>query len=396
MKRNTAQRSLGLLQRVRPALLGRVVAPVAATAMVACAGPADRAEPVPGEAVAQELSPLAIEAEVDALLASLTALDDLVRHGQITSRASAAYDAIERVVSEIVVASEALRAAPAAKHPVRDLARRAGQLAPQLRALRREITRAGLDTSARADLLLSLARVRVAAGSLDRRVSELHGALHADELRAATGAGDRRNGPLYPGSSYYVLDEGHIDPVDVAYEDGALGISIHDETVEPDVERDPATTIMVVKAAAKVAVPDARFAFLGPVGTTVWILPQGQLDAEAAGILWPGLAADEVEPGTFVGDTVAVRFKQVIGPNGLSIFESPSDETTPPLVLVDSEDGLPDAVDLSAGTHRHANWAFEAAGPYVVKVDVRGRLAGVAGNPWVTSSTAALKFVVLP
>ena len=66
------------------------------------------------------------------------------------------------------------------------------------------------------------------------------------------------------------------------------------------------------------------------------------------------------------------------------------------MVLVDSEDGLPDAVALPPGTHKHANWAFEAPGPYLIKVDVRGRLAGVAGAPWVTSSTASLKVVVLP
>ncbi|MGN6107629.1 MAG: choice-of-anchor M domain-containing protein, partial [Kofleriaceae bacterium] len=218
---------------------------------------------------------------------------------------------------------------------------------------------------------------------------------NADRI-AAVDMGGRRNGPLFPGSPFYVLDEGHIDVVDAAYEDGELGISIHDETVVPDVERDPAHVLLVVKPAAKWQVPDARFAFLGAPGSTVWLLPEGQLEAEAAAILWPGLATAEIEPGTFVDDRVEIRFKHVISAGGFSLFESPQDEQTPPTVLVDSDDGLPDTVAMPVGTHKHANWAFESPGVYLVKVDVRGRLAGVAGNPWTTSSTAILKFVVLP
>lgn len=180
-----------------------------------------------------------------------------------------------------------------------------------------------------------------------------------------------------------------------AFEDGAISLSIHDETAVPDVEREHEYTVMVVKAAAKVQVPDSRFAFIGPIGSNFWLLPEAQLDAQAAGILWPGLAADEVEPGVFVNDEVQFRFKQVIGPNGLSLFFSPADEASLPDVKMDSENGLPDIITVPAGSHQHLNWAFESAGAYVVKVDVRGRLE-VPGTPWVTSSTELLKFVVLP
>lgn len=197
-------------------------------------------------------------------------------------------------------------------------------------------------------------------------------------------------------SSFFVLDEGHIDAVDAAFEDGELAISIHDETVEPDVERDPDDVLLVVKSSAKVQVPDDRFGFLGPAGTDVWILPENELDAAAAGLLFAGLSTEEIALGAFTGDTVQIRFKHVSGPNGFSLFESPPDDTTPPVVLVDSENGLPDDVALPAGIHKHANWAFEAPGVYYVKVAVRGRLAGVAGNPWITSPSATLRFLVRP
>jgi surface-anchored protein len=202
------------------------------------------------------------------------------------------------------------------------------------------------------------------------------------------------SGPI--GGSWYLLDEGHVDAVDVAYEDDELGLSIHDESVDPSVERDPARTILLVKSAAKLQVPDERFGFLGPVGSNVWILPEGQPEAQAAGLLWAGFATHEVDYGVFVGDSVSIRFLSVVGPNGLSIFESPQDESTNPNVLVDSEDGLPDTLAMPAGAHRHANWAFESAGVYLVRVRARGRLAEVSGNPWVQSEDAILKFVVQP
>lgn len=283
------------------------------------------------------------------------------------------------------------------------LSQRAGQASTTLRRLAAAVRRSPLDLEARAPVLEAIARARLAARSLAYSVGEYHAEGKVAELAAIdaitrdTAGPAERSGPLFPGSPFYVLDTGHIDAVDAAFEDGAWELSIHDESVTPDVERDPAYTIMVVKSQARIDIPDdPRFAFLGTPGAPVWLLPEGQLEAEAADILWVGLATEEIEAGVFLNDSVRVRFKQVIGPNGLSLFFSPQDELTPIDVLVDSENGLPDAVDLPVGAHTHANWAFEAPGPYVVKVDVRGRLAGVAGNPWVTSSTVLLKFVVLP
>ncbi|MFD0855559.1 hypothetical protein ACFQ07_25180, partial [Actinomadura adrarensis] len=36
-----------------------------------------------------------------------------------------------------------------------------------------------------------------------------------------------------------VLESGHVDAIDIEYEDGELEVHVHDETVEPDVAREP-------------------------------------------------------------------------------------------------------------------------------------------------------------
>ncbi|WP_422771322.1 choice-of-anchor M domain-containing protein [Plantactinospora sp. WMMC1484] len=183
------------------------------------------------------------------------------------------------------------------------------------------------------------------------------------------------------------LSQGHVDAVDVAFEDGEFEISVHDETVDPDVERDPADVIFVAKPEAAVTVPDdPAYAFLGAPGATVHILPEVQDE----NLLWAGLATEELESGVFVGDSVRIRFTRVNGPDGFSIFVS--DPVGAPNVLVDSEDGLPDVITRPVGDHMHLNWAFERAGTYRIKVDVTGRLAATGER--VTSDPVWLTFKV--
>lgn len=188
--------------------------------------------------------------------------------------------------------------------------------------------------------------------------------------------------------SIVVIQVGHVDAVDVEFEDGAFALSIHDESVEPGVERDPNHVVLVAKAAAKTTVPDdPAFSFLGAPGANVWILPETQ----DPNLLWPGLSTEELVPGVFVGDEVKIRFRQVIGPDGLSLFIS--DPAGAPIIFVDSEDGLPDVVTIPVGGHVHENWAFEKAGVYLIKYDVQGTLVG---GGTVTSQSVWLKYVVLP
>lgn len=184
-----------------------------------------------------------------------------------------------------------------------------------------------------------------------------------------------------------VISQGHADAVDVAYEVGVLGIMIHDETVVPGVERDPDDVLLEVKPEAKTTVPDdPTYAFLGDPGATVWVLPE----TEDPALLWPGIATEEIQAGVLVDDSVRIRFKQVWGPDGLSVFTT--DPVGAPNVLVDSENGLPDVITLPAGVHLHANWVFEAPGTYRIKVDATAVLA--ADGTTVTSAPVWIKFAV--
>lgn len=346
-----------------------------------------------------------LQSDVGTLLLAAALVEERARGiGEDPSRA--AYGRISELAAAAASAGDALtalspaQAAERTREELSSLSRTAAQIPVQVKRLKQELRAAGADRATHGALFASLDTLKLAARSLGARVAEAQQTSGISPLEllstAEREAVTTYSGPLFPGSSWYVLTEGHVDLIDVAYEDDELGISIHDESVTPDVERDPATTILVVKSSARVQVPDERFAFLGPVGSDVWILPEGQAEAEAADLLWPGISTEEVEASVFLNDSIDVRFLSVVGPNGMSLFESPEDEIANPNILVDSEDGLPDTLTTPVGIHRHANWAFESPGLYLVKVQARGQLAQLPGNPWVSSEKAVLKFVVVP
>ena len=60
-------------------------------------------------------------------------------------------------------------------------------------------------------------------------------------------------------------------------------------------------------------------------------------------------------------------------------------------MLVNSADGLPDAVGLATGGHLHTSWAFSKAGVYLVKVRATGTLTD---GTTVTSAPATYRIDV--
>lgn len=184
-----------------------------------------------------------------------------------------------------------------------------------------------------------------------------------------------------------VISQGHIDALDIAYEEGELEVSIHDETVEPDVERDPDDVLLVALPGSQEAVPDdPAYAFLGDPGDPVWVLPE----VEDPELLWAGIATEEVDAGVFRGDSLRLRLVRASGPGDVSLFAT--DPVGAPQVLFDSGDGLPDRIDLPVGTHRHQSWAFEQPGQYLLTFEVSGRL--VADGTRVSSGRVTLAFEV--
>jgi surface-anchored protein len=190
--------------------------------------------------------------------------------------------------------------------------------------------------------------------------------------------------PLSAGASTLtVLSEGHVDVVGVAYEDGDLHVHVHDE--ENDVEYQPHQVILKVKPEAQATIPSApEYSFLGTAGQPVWILPE----VEQEGLLFAGFGAEELPGGVFTDDKVKVKFVTAFGPGDFALFTN--DET--PNVVLDSDDPAPNQLELSAGGHLHANWAFNKAGWYVLVFKVTGTLA--AGDQTVSSGLVTYTFKV--
>jgi surface-anchored protein len=183
-----------------------------------------------------------------------------------------------------------------------------------------------------------------------------------------------------------VLDQGHVDAVDIHYEDGALELHVHDDTVDPPVERDPADVVLRALPESETTVPDdPAYAFLGGAGAPVWVLPQSGDPA----LLFPGLSTEELAPDVFTGDSVRLTLWRVRGPGALSVFTT--DAVGAPTVLADSRDGGPDHIDLATGGHIHVNWAFTKPGWYKATFLATATLAD--GTP-VASDPAVYTFYV--
>ncbi|MEU0077552.1 choice-of-anchor M domain-containing protein [Micromonospora tulbaghiae] len=168
-----------------------------------------------------------------------------------------------------------------------------------------------------------------------------------------------------------VLSKGHTDAIDVRYEGGALSLEVHDDTVSPSVTRDPADVTFQVLPEAAMAVPaDPRFAFLGPVGSQVWLLPLTQ-DPD---LLWPGWNTTTLNSGVFEGNKVRLSLVDVRGPGDVTLFTQ--DAFGGPIMKFRSDDGLPDAIDVPVHTHAHSNWAFSAQGDYTLTFQADATLTG--------------------
>ncbi|AEB44438.1 hypothetical protein VAB18032_16670 [Micromonospora maris AB-18-032] len=159
-----------------------------------------------------------------------------------------------------------------------------------------------------------------------------------------------------------VLSKGHTDAVDVHFEDGALSLKVNDDTVSPAVTRDPADVTFQVLPEAAMAVPDdSRFAFLGPAGSRIWLLPMTQ-DPR---LLWPGWNTTTLKTGVFEGNKVRLSLVDVQGPGTVTLFTQ--DSFGGPIIKFRDDDGLPDTIDVPVKTHAHSNWAFSALGSYTLK-----------------------------
>jgi len=180
------------------------------------------------------------------------------------------------------------------------------------------------------------------------------------------------------------VDVGHVDGFAVSVEGGALDVHILDD--EADVVRDPANTVLHARPGAQVQVPNnPQYAFLGPVGSTVWILPQVQ----NPNLLWLGWNTQAIGAGVLQGNQLTWRLNSVQGPGSFQIFTTGAFGA--PSVIFNSANGLPDTTVVPVGTHAHGNWSFGAAGQYTLNFEATAVLAN--GTP-VTSGVVPYTITV--
>jgi surface-anchored protein len=177
-----------------------------------------------------------------------------------------------------------------------------------------------------------------------------------------------------------VLEHGHTDLIGAAYENAQLQLFVSDDSSpirrEPALHRLPESVLIHGKPTSQLEVPDipALAGLLEP-GTTVWLFPEGQPEAEEKDLVWPGFQAYGVAADVFQGDKVVVRLLEHDGSGRFVGFGTVQDELTPPEVFFNPSANV-DEHDLNAGTHRHMAWTFTESGLHRLRFELEGNLLG--------------------
>ncbi|MEV1078755.1 choice-of-anchor M domain-containing protein [Streptomyces sp. NPDC050211] len=174
------------------------------------------------------------------------------------------------------------------------------------------------------------------------------------------------------------LSSGHVDVLDAEWDGSDLHLHVHDE--ETETEYEPADVTLAVPAAAKVANPG--HGWLGS-GSQIWLLPDTEAAADAAGVLFPGISAEHLTTGVFANNTISYRLVSATR-NGATTedFSVYSGGTR----WYDSNTATTSfkSRNFAVGAHNHANWAFEEAGTYQLTFRVQGTVSGVTESATAT------------
>ncbi len=162
-----------------------------------------------------------------------------------------------------------------------------------------------------------------------------------------------------------VITRGHVEAISVRKTGSTLTVQAHNETVNPPRYQDTDSLLYVADADAIGRVPaDPAYAFLGPAGSRVWVLPQ----VERPNLPWVGWSTEGIPSGFLVNNRIRLRLLRVDGPGPVAVYTTSA--LGVPTVLFNSADGLPDARNVNIGVHQHANWAFRTPGLYHLRMEV--------------------------
>ena len=185
-----------------------------------------------------------------------------------------------------------------------------------------------------------------------------------------------------------VFSKGELD-MEVVYEEGEWELALLDEANERELEPDEAL-LQGVPATRQLVPEDPGFGFLGTAGGSVWVLPQDELE----GVLFLGVAGDEIQAGVFENDAVALQLVSVRGPGEVSFYSV--DEFGSPNVFFNTADGLDasDVFPVSVGGHSHQNWGFTSPGVYKLGLQASGTLTSTGAS--IQSDVVEFAFELLP
>ncbi len=144
---------------------------------------------------------------------------------------------------------------------------------------------------------------------------------------------------------------------------------------------------------AQLTIPaNPNFAFLGPAGAPIWILPQQQ----NVTLPFLGISAEDIPGGVFE-NPIALELVSVEGPGNFFVW-SVSGAGQPPTVKMIATNGVVSPqhrqADVFIGSHEHNNWAFSTNGLYRVTFRANGTFLGHATN--TLGRDVAWSFQILP
>ncbi|QQQ73453.1 choice-of-anchor M domain-containing protein [Saccharothrix sp. 6-C] len=197
--------------------------------------------------------------------------------------------------------------------------------------------------------------------------------------------------PALAQESAAVVDVGHVDLLAPVVVDGALDIRYKDGNTTPPTVRDPERVVTHVKPQSRIQVPDIpEYAFLGPVGSDLWLIPEIQdPDVVWAGWNTESLTSEQVDPESvrWTLDAIGGDVPGSAAPGELTVFQSgPVGEPLPR--VFDTALPLPQQHPLVLGTHAHANWTFTAEGVYRLTFTVTATTPD--GTPLSDTTTYAI------
>lgn len=199
-----------------------------------------------------------------------------------------------------------------------------------------------------------------------------------------------------------ILSDGHVD-IKASLKNGKLGLALKDETGQLDrkaTERNLNDVAFTVSDQAKFhrsdAMMDPALDFIGEAGSAFYGVPQTQIP----GIIWPGYNTQDVDFSQLKGGVkLHIEPKTMPDQGHFGMYQQSGLGGIEP--ILDSQKGQ-DTIDVTYGTHVHANWVFTQPGNYIFNTYYTATLADgteissdqqdlsfAVGNQAVSDCTAA-------